>query len=66
MVISLVGVGLALILLGVIFLITRLELWLQVWAGFGELGAVGLALWGLVVIVVLAAISFLAFRRAKP
>lgn len=65
-VISLVGVGLALILLGVIFLITRLELWLQVWAGFGELGAVGLALWGLVVIVVLAVISFLAFRRAKP
>ena len=65
-VISLVGVGLALILLGVIFLITRLELWLQVWAGFGELGAVGLALWGLVAIVVLAVISFLAFRRAKP
>ncbi|MGO2933581.1 hypothetical protein [Microbacterium sp.] len=65
-VISLVGIGLALVLLGIVFLITRLELWEQVWLGILDLGAVGLALWGLVAIVVLAVISFLAFRRAKP
>ncbi len=64
--ITVVGVGLALVLLGIVFLITRLELWAQVWTGFVELGPVGLALWGLVVIALLALVSFLAFRRAKP
>ncbi len=65
-VISVAGVGVALVLLGIVFLITRLELWEQVWFGILDLGALGLALWGLVVVAVLAGISFLAFRRAKP
>ena len=56
----------ALLLIGVVFLITRLELWGDVWVGIIELGALGLAAWGLVVIAVLTLISFFAFRRATP
>lgn len=64
--ITVAGVALALVLLGIIYLITRLELWEQVWLGILDLGALGLALWGLVAVAALAGISFLAFRRAKP
>lgn len=64
--ITIVGLGLILVLLGIVFLITRLELWEQVWFGILDLGALGLALWGLVAIAVLTLVSFLAFRRAKP
>lgn len=63
---TIVGVGLALILVGLAFLATRLELWDEVWTGILDAGAVGLALWGLVGVVVLSAVSFLAFRRATP
>ncbi|WP_091228754.1 hypothetical protein [Microbacterium sp. 3J1] len=65
-VLTVVGVGLALVLLGLVFLATRLELWLQVWQGIGDLGALGLALWGLVGAAVLSIVSFLAFRRVTP
>jgi len=65
-VITVAGVAVGLVLLGIIYLITRLELWEQVWLGILDLGALGLALWGLVAVAVLAGISFLAFRRAKP
>jgi len=58
--------ALVLILLGLVFLVTRLELWGQVWMGILDLGALGLALWGLVAIVVMAGVSFLAFRRTIP
>lgn len=61
-----VGVGLALVLVGLVFLATRLELWERVWITILDLGSLGLALWGLVAVVVLAAVSFLAFRRATP
>jgi len=63
---TIVGVGIALILVGLAFLATRLELWDEVWTGILDAGAVGLALWGLVGVVVLSAVSFLAFRRATP
>ncbi|KYJ96780.1 hypothetical protein [Microbacterium sp. CH1] len=66
MVLTIVGVALALLLVGVVFLVTRLELWGDVWLGILDLGAVGLALWGLVVVAVLSVVSFLAFRRATP
>lgn len=66
MVLTYVGIGLALVLVGLVFLATRLELWLDVWRTIGTLGALGLALWGLVVVAVLAGVSFLAFRRAIP
>lgn len=65
-VLTMVGVGLAVVILGLVFLATRLELWLQVWRGIGDLGALGLALWGLVVVAVLSVVSFLAFRRVTP
>lgn len=60
------SVAIALVLVGLVFLVTRLELWGQVWQTFGQLGALGLALWGLVVTAVLMGLSFLAFRRATP
>ncbi|MGP6169666.1 hypothetical protein ACTU6V_00480 [Microbacterium sp. A204] len=65
-VLTIVSFALVLILLAIAFVITRLELWGNVWTGILELGAVGLALWGLVAVVALSAVSFLAFRRAKP
>lgn len=66
MVLTIVWITLALVLVGLVYLVTRLELWGQVGAGIGDLGAVGLALWGLVATVVLMGVSFLAFRRAIP
>ena len=65
-VLTIASIALVLVLLGIVYLVTRLELWGQVWMGIMDLGAVGLALWGLVAVFVLAAVSFLAFRRAKP
>lgn len=66
MVLTIAWIALALALVGLAFLATRLELWGQVWTGIGELGALGLALWGLVVTAALMGVSFLAFRRAIP
>lgn len=63
---AIVSVGLALILVALAFLATRLELWGQVWTGILDAGALGLALWGLVITAVLVGVSFLAFRRAVP
>ncbi|WP_314427976.1 hypothetical protein [uncultured Microbacterium sp.] len=65
-VLTIVSVGLGLVLVGLAFLATRLELWDDVWRGVLDAGAVGLALWGLLATAVLASISFLAFRRAIP
>lgn len=65
-VLSIIGIALALVVVGLVFLVTRLELWVDVWLGILQLGALGLALWGLVAIAVLAGVSFLAFRRAIP
>lgn len=61
-----VGVAVGLLLVAGVFLITRFELWGQVGSTIDALGAVGLALWGLLGVVVLAGLSFLAFRRATP
>ncbi len=65
-VLTITWIALALILVGLVYLVTRLELWGQVWTGIGDLGALGLALWGLVVTAALMGVSFLAFRRAIP
>ncbi|AXL10838.1 hypothetical protein DXT68_00775 [Microbacterium foliorum] len=65
-VVTIVGVGLSLVLVGLVFLVTRLELWVQVGLAMGDLGALGLALWGLAIVVLLGAVSFFAFRRATP
>lgn len=66
LVLTIVGVALALVLLGLVFLATRLELWGDVGAAIGDLGALGIALWGLVIVVILSGVSFLAFRRTIP
>ena len=58
--------ALMLLLLVLVFIVTRLELWGQVWEGILALGAVGLALWGLVAVAAFSVISFLAFRRTIP
>lgn len=65
-VLTIASLALALILVGLAFLVTRLEMWEQVWIGILDLGALGLALWGLVVVALLSVVSFLAFRRATP
>ncbi|GAA2907465.1 hypothetical protein JOD62_001231 [Microbacterium keratanolyticum] len=65
-VLTIVWVTLALILVGLVFLTTRLNLWEQVWHTIGDLGSFGLALWGLVVTAVCMTVSFIAFRRTVP
>ena len=64
--ITFVGVGLALVLAVAALLITRLELWGGVLDGILQLGALGLALWGLVFAVALSAVSYSIFRKAIP
>jgi hypothetical protein len=66
LVLLIVGIGLALILVGLVFLATRLDLWPHVGAAIMDLGALGLALWGLLATAVLSVVSFLAFRRTIP
>ncbi|MFK4762165.1 hypothetical protein ACI3KS_14635 [Microbacterium sp. ZW T5_45] len=66
LVLTIASVTLGLLLVGLVFLVTRLELWGQVGSILGDLGAVGMALCGLVVVVLLTGVSFLAFRRAIP
>lgn len=60
----LVGIGALLVL--AMFITGRLDAWGQVFGWFATQGAVGLALWGLVVAAVLAGIAFLTLRRATP
>ncbi|MCA1307301.1 hypothetical protein LC082_10355 [Microbacterium esteraromaticum] len=64
--ITLVGVGIGLLLVAALFLITRLELWGQVGSTLGQLGALGVTLWGLVGVGALMIISYLTLRRATP
>ncbi|SJN38446.1 putative ABC transporter permease [Microbacterium esteraromaticum] len=64
--VTLASVAVVLVLVGLVFLVTKWELWGQVGTTFQQLGALGLALWGLVVIALLMVISFIAFRRAIP
>ncbi|MGW8482499.1 hypothetical protein ACWGJP_05130 [Microbacterium sp. NPDC055903] len=65
-VLTIASVGLGLLLVGALFLVTRLELWDQLIGNIATLGALGLALWGLVAVAALAGVSFLAFRRTVP
>lgn len=66
MVLTITWIAVALVLVGLIFLVTRLELWGQVFTAIMDLGALGLALWGLVATVALGVVSLLAFRRTVP
>jgi hypothetical protein len=48
------------------FLVQQFGDWGQVWGTIMSLGALGLALWGLVITAVLATLAFLVLRRATP
>jgi hypothetical protein len=63
---TVVLVGLGALFVLALFVIGRLEAWTQVFTWFATQGAVGLALWGVVVIAALAAIAFATLRRAVP
>jgi len=65
-VLTAVLLGIALILVGLLWLVGRLEAWAQVGAWLGAQGSLGLTLWGLLLIAVLIASSYLTLRRAVP
>jgi hypothetical protein len=60
----LIGVGV--ILVALLWAVTVTQSWVTVWEGILALGAVGLAVCGLVAVAALAASSFLTLRRAVP
>ena len=66
LVLLIVSIGLTLILVGLVFVATRFDLWNHVGAAIMDLGALGLALWGLLLTAIFAGVSFLAFRRTIP
>ncbi|GAA2980213.1 hypothetical protein JOD63_002823 [Microbacterium terrae] len=59
-------VGLGVVLVGVVFLITWLEVWPQVWTWLVTQGPVGFTGWMTLIAAVLAAGSFTTLRRAVP
>jgi len=65
-VLTIVWIALALVLVGLVFLVTRLNMWIEVGHTIGNLGALGLALWGLLLTAIFMAVSFIAFRRTIP
>lgn len=58
--------ALSLALIGLIGLATWQNAWPAVWAQVTQLGAVGLAAWGLLIAAVLAVIGWFPMRRAIP
>ena len=64
--ITLVLVGLGALLVGAMWLVGRLDAWGQVFTWFATQGTLGLTLWGILLIAVLARTSFLTLRRAVP
>ena len=63
---TLIWVGVGVLLLIGIWAITRFEAWGDVIGSLVQLGAVGLAAWGLVLTLVLGTISYLTLRRTVP
>ncbi|KTR89974.1 membrane protein [Microbacterium testaceum] len=59
-------VGVSLLVVAIIGIVTITRSWPAVIEGGAALGAFGLAMWGLVLIAVLASSSFLTLRRATP
>ena len=49
-----------------LFLVGQANAWAQLFGWIGDQGALGLALWGLVLAAILAGISYLTLRRAVP
>jgi len=65
-VLTIVILGIGLLLVGLLWLVGRLDAWMQVFAWIGDQGALGLTLWGLLLIAVLAGTSYLTLRRTVP
>ena len=63
---TVVLVGIGLILVGLMWLTGLADAWVAVFTWIAEQGALGLALWGVLVGAVLAGVSFLILRRAVP
>jgi hypothetical protein len=59
-------VGAGVVLVAIAWGVTATQSWVGVWEAILALGALGLALWGLVATAALAASSFFALRRAVP
>lgn len=58
--------GLALILVALLWLVGRVDAWAQVGSWLAAQGALGISLWTLLLIAVLASTSYLTLRRAVP
>lgn len=56
--------GIGLILVGIVFVITRLEAWPATWTWLVETGPLGLALWAVPLIALMALGSYLTLRRS--
>lgn len=65
-VLTTVILAIALLLVGVLWLIGRLDAWMQVGMWLDTSGALDLTLWGLLLIVVLMGSSYLTLRRTVP
>lgn len=63
---TIVLVGLAALLVAVVWLVGFGTAWVAMFTWFAEQGALGAALWGVLLGAVLAGISFLILRRAIP
>lgn len=59
-------IGIAALLVLWLFLVGLTEQWAELFGWFAAQGALGLALWGLLLTAVLAGISYLTLRRAVP
>lgn len=66
LVLTIVLVGVGLVFVGLLWLVGRADAWAEVFTWFAEQGALGLSLWGVVLVAVLAGSSFLTLRRAVP
>ncbi len=63
---TIVLVGIGFLLVGLMWLTGFAKAWVQLFTWLAETGALGLALWGVLLAAVLAASSFLILRRATP
>ena len=66
LVLTSIWVGVAVLLVLAIWAITFFAMWGDVWTALVNAGPLGFALWGLVLTVLLAGISYLTLRRAVP
>lgn len=65
-VLTTVMVALGLVLVAGLWAVGRFGSWPRVWLWIVDQGVVGLSLWGLAVVALLAVVSYLSLRRATP